>query len=161
MQYRSLDQIVAEADVLATADLPVRTTLSRRERLERWAEILEQEPRRLLRAMHDVEHRSPQELLAYRVDGSPLSVAYADPVLRAAGLRSDTVGDAGEFFDLSHEQLHYLLCFCHHGEMMTASATAVQVRTFARPMNAYRVARICIGIGAVLTTGLVLVGALF
>jgi hypothetical protein len=161
MQYRSLDQIAVEADVRAAADLPTTTALSRRERLERWAEILEQEPRRLLRAMHDVEYRSPQELISYRVDGSPLSVAYADPVLRVAGLRSDTVGDAGQFFGLSHEQLHYLLCFCHHGEMLTGSATAAQVRTFARPMNAYRVDRIGIGIGAALATGLALASALF
>jgi hypothetical protein len=161
MQYRSLDQIGAEADVLTASDLPIRTTLSRRERLERWAEILEQEPRRHLCAIHDIEYKSPQELFAYRVDGSPLSVAYADPVLRAVGLRSDTVGDAGEFFGLSHNQLHYLLCFCHHGETMTASAAAAQVRTFARPMDAYRIARIGIGIGAVLTTGLMLVSVFF
>jgi hypothetical protein len=161
MQYRSLDQIGAEADVLAVPNLPVTTSLSRRERLKRWAEILEHEPRRRLHALHDIEYKSQQELLAYRVDDSPLSVAYADPVLRAAGLRSETVGDAGEFFGLSHDQLHYLLCFCHHGEMMTASATAAQVRALARPLDAYRVARIGIGIGAVLTTGLMLVSGFF
>ena len=61
MQYRSLDQIGAEADVLAAPDLPIRTTLSRRERLERWAEILEQEPRRGLFAIHDIEYKSPQD----------------------------------------------------------------------------------------------------
>ena len=94
MQYRSLDQIGAEADVLAAPNLPVTTSLSRRERLKRWAEILEHEPRRRLHALHDIEYKSQQELLAYRVDNSPLSVAYADPVLRAAGLRSETVGDA-------------------------------------------------------------------
>jgi len=161
MQYRSLDQIGAEADVLAAPDLLVTTSLSRRERLERWAEILGHEPRRRLRALHDIEYKSQQELLAYRVDDSPLSVAYADPVLRAAGLRSDTLGDAGEFFGLSPDQLHYLLCFCHHGETLTASATAAQVRALARPLDAYRVARIGIGIGAVLTTGLMLVSGFF
>ena len=63
----------------------------------------------------------------------------------------------GEFFGLSPDQLHYLLCFCHHGETLTASATAAQVRALTRPLDAYRVARIGIGIGAVLTTGLMLV----
>jgi hypothetical protein len=161
MQYRSLDRIVAEADVLAAADLPVTTALSRHERLKRWAEILEREPRRLLHAIHGVWYRSPHELLAYRMDGSPLSVAYADPVLRGAGLKSDTVGDAAEFFDLSREQLHYLLCFCHHGQMLTASATAAQVRAFAQQREAYRIACLCVGIGTALTAGLAVVSAHF
>ena len=161
MLYQSLDRIAAEADVLAAPDVPMTTALSRRKRLERWADILEREPRRLLRAIHDIEYKSPQELLAYRVDGSPLSVAYADPVLRAAGLKGDTVGDAGEFFDLSDEQLHYLLCFCHHGEMLTALATAARVRAFARQGEAYRIARLCVGIGTALTAGLAVVSTHF
>lgn len=161
MQYRSLDRIAAEADVLAAPDVPVRTRLSRRERLGRWAENLEREPRRLLRAIHDIEHKSPQELLAYRVDDSPLSVAYADPVLRAAGLKSDTVGDAAEFFDLSHEQLHYLLCFCHHGEMLTASTTAAQVRVFARQGDMAALWVAGVGISAALVAGMGLASTLF
>ena len=161
MQYRSLDRIVAEADVLAAPDVPVTTRLSRRERLERWAEDLEREPRRLLRAIHDIEYKSPQELLAYRVDGSPLSVAYADPVLRAAGLKSDTVGDAAEFFDLSDEQLHHLLCFCHHGETLTASATAVQVRAFASQGDMAVLWVVGVGISAALVAGMGLASTLF
>ena len=64
MQYRSLDRIAVEADVLAAPDVPIRTKLSRRERLERWADILEHEPHRFLRAIHDIEYKSPQQLLA-------------------------------------------------------------------------------------------------
>src|SRR4051812_37738153 len=115
MLYRSLDRIAAEADILTTPDLPRTPGLSRRERLERWAESLGREPGRRLRALHGIEYGTPYERLTCRADGSPLAVAYADPVLRAAGLEGDTVGDAAEFVDLSHEQLHDLLCFCHHG----------------------------------------------
>src|SRR4051794_8235061 len=132
MLYRSLDRIAAEADVLAAPDLPASPGLSRRERLERWAELLGREPGRRLRALHGIEYGTPEERLAYRADGSPLPVAYADPVLRAAGLEGDTAGDAAEFFGLSHEQLHDLLCFCHPRGMVSASTAAAQVRAFAR-----------------------------
>src|SRR5919199_5210082 len=132
MLYRSLDRIAPEADVLAAPDLPVGPMLSRGERLERWAELLEREPERRLRALHGIEYGTPYERLTYRADGSPLSVAYADPVLRAAGLEGDTVGDAAEFFGLSHRQLHDLLCFCHYGGTVSAATAAAQVRVFAR-----------------------------
>jgi hypothetical protein len=91
MQYRSVAQIAGEADVL---ELP---RLSRQARLERWAEALARRPGRL-RAIPDVEHGGRRERAARRADGSPLTVAYEDPVLRAAGLRGDTIGDAAAFF---------------------------------------------------------------
>src|SRR5689334_18695740 len=58
MLYRSLDRIAAEADVLAAPDLPASRGLSRRERLERWAELLGREPGRRLRALHGIEYGS-------------------------------------------------------------------------------------------------------
>ena len=157
MLYRSLDRIAAEADVLTTPDLPGTAELSRRERLERWAELLEREPERRLRALHGIEYGTPDERVAYRADGSPLAVAYADPVLRAAGLAGDTVGDAAAFFGLSHEQLHFLLCFCHHGETLAAASVAAQVRVFARQgdMAACWVAGVGFGAAAVALLALV------
>ena len=157
MLYRSLDRIATEADVLAAPDLPASPGLSRRERLERWAELLEREPERRLRALHGIEYGTPDERVAYRADGSPLAVAYADPVLRAAGLEGDTVGDAAEFFGLSHEQLHELLCFCHHGGTVSASTAAAQVRTFAQrgDMAACWVAGVGFGAAAVALLALV------
>ena len=161
MLYRSLDRIAAEADILTAPDLPKRPALSRRERLERWAELLEREPERGLRALHGIEHGTPYERLTYRADGSPLAVAYADPVLRAAGLEGDTVGDAAAFFGLSHEQLHYLLCFCHYGEMLVASSVAAQVRTLTRQADAPACWVVGIGFGAAAVAVLTLVGMLF
>jgi len=160
MLYRSLDRIAAEADVLAAPDLPARPGRSRRERLERWAELLEREPDRRLRALHGIEHGTPDERLAYRADGSPLAVAYADPVLRAAGLAGDTVGDAAGFFGLSHGQLHDLLCFCHHGGTVAASTAASQVRTFARQGDELACWAAGVGFGAAAVAALALVGTL-
>src|SRR3954447_1127738 len=160
MLYRSLDRIATEADVLAVPDLPASPGRSRRERLERWAELLEREPERRLRALHGIEYGTPDERLAYRADGSPLAVAYADPVLRAAGLAGDTVGDAAEFFGLSHGQLHDLLCFCHHGGTVAASTAASQVRTFARQGDELACWAAGVGFGAAAVAALALVGTL-
>ncbi len=160
MLYRSLDRIAAEADVLTTPDPPASPGLSRRERLERWAELLEREPGRRLPALHGLEYGTPDERLACRADGSPLSVAYADPVLRAAGLEGDTVGNAAEFFGLSHGQLHDLLCFCHHGGTVSASTTAAQVRAFARRGDMATCWAVGVGFGAAAVAVLALVGVL-
>ena len=158
MLYRSLDRIAAEADILTTPDLPRTPELSRRERLERWAELLGREPECRLPALHGIEYGTPYERLTCRADGSPLSVAYGDPVLRAAGLASDTVGNAAEFFGLSHEQLHDLLCFCHHGETLAAASVAAQVRALALRGTCWVAG---VGFGAAAVAVLALVGTLF
>jgi hypothetical protein len=158
MRYRSVAQLAGEADVL------LEPPLSRQARLERWAEALACRPGRL-RAIPEVEHGGRRERAARRADGSPLTVAYEDPVLRAAGLRGDTIGDAAAFFGLSHAQLHHLVCYCHHGLTMDPRATAAQVRVVTRRAEA------CTGsitslavVGAsfaVLTAAAALAGALF
>jgi hypothetical protein len=48
-----------------------------------------------------------------RGDGSPISVAFEDPVLRAAGLENDNYGEAKRFFELTDGQLHEIICYCH------------------------------------------------
>ena len=155
MPYRSLEAVATEADLLVAPDpLPTILELSRQARLERWVELLEREPGRCLRAIHGIEYGSPRQREAHRADGSPLSVAYADPVLRAAGLKGDTVGDAAEFFGLWHGQLHHLLCFCHHGGTLVASDVAAQVRAFVRPgKEAAALWAIGLGFGAAVAAG--------
>jgi hypothetical protein len=129
MQYRSMEQIASDADVFT---IP---SLSRRDRLERWAEALARQPAQL-RAIPEVEYGPRREREARRADHSPLTVAYDDPLLRAAGLRGDTIGDAAEFFQLSRAQLHHLVCFCHHGLTMDPQATAAQVRGLTQRADA-------------------------
>jgi hypothetical protein len=63
-----------------------------------------------------------------RADGSPFSVAYADPVLRAAGLESDTLGDAMRFFEISEYEAHRVVCFCMHGRTVEGRRAANAVR---------------------------------
>ena len=127
MKYQSLEQIALEADVLHPG-----IGMSRRERLERWAELLERQPNRRLSTIEGTEFGSRREREAKRSDDSPLTVAFEDPVLRAAGLRGDRVGDAVEFFDLSHDEVHRLVCYCHYGRMVSPGTVAARVRMMAR-----------------------------
>jgi hypothetical protein len=160
MRYRSVAQIAGEADVLPEPP----SLLSRQARLERWAEALARQPGRL-RAISEVEHGGRRERAARRADGSPLTVAYEDPVLRAAGLRGDTIGDAAAFFGLSHGQLHDLVCWCHYGASMDRRATAAEVRALARRAGACTASitgPAVVGAAfAVLTAAAALAGALF
>ena len=151
MNYRSLEQIALEADV------HVGLGMSRRERLERWAELLEQQPDRRLSTIEGTEFGSRREREAKRADHSPLTVAFEDPLLRTAGLRGDRVGDAVEFFDLSHGEVHRLVCYCHHGRTVSPGTVAARVRMMARQKERATLSshRIIGGLSAAAALGLV------
>ena len=125
MKYQSLEQIALEADVHPGVGP------SRRERLERWVELLEQRPHRRLSTIEGTEFGSRREREAKRADHSPLTVAFEDPVLRAAGLRGDRIGDAVGFFELSHGEAHRLVCSCHHGRTVSPGTVAARLRMMA------------------------------
>ena len=125
MKHHALEQlqIVAEVD----QEYP-RETMSRSERLERWVELLEQDPGRGLSTLHQTEYQLTKERGAMRSDGSPISVAFEDPVLRAAGLENDNYGEAKRFFELTDRQLHEIICYCHFGATVTAATAARHIR---------------------------------
>ncbi len=126
MEHKTLDEIRNVADIRPSW-LCARP-LSKCERLERWAEALEREGERRLKTRFEIEYARPAERAALRADDSPLSVAFNDQRLRAEGLAGDTVGDTIAFFGLSEMELHNILCFCYHGETMSAEVAAVRVR---------------------------------
>jgi hypothetical protein len=123
---RTRDEITGFADVIHPDHL------SRGQRLARWAEALDRCKGAPLRTLHQTEFAPRAERLLMRQDNSPLTVAYEDPILRSAGLRSDTFGEAARFFKLSDWELHAILCYCHHGEEVSASDTAARVRAIQR-----------------------------
>src|SRR5688500_8894437 len=108
MEHKPVEALRALADIHGG----VPQVLSRRERLERWAEVLDREPERRLRALGEIEFVPKAERGQLRADDSPITVAFSDPVLRASGLSGDRLGDAMAFFDLSERQAHHLLCSC-------------------------------------------------
>jgi hypothetical protein len=116
-------------------------SMTRRERLERWVELLDREPLRLLQSLGEIEFRPRAERHMMRADNSPLTVAFEDPVLRAEGLISDRLGDAIKFFELSEGQAHRVLCSCLSGQATQARTFAARVRRIAtRGMALPRVA---------------------
>jgi hypothetical protein len=109
---------------------PESKTMSRSERLERWATVLERHEGRLT-ALQRVEFLRRQERAAARADGSPVEIAYRDPILRAEGLAGDRFRDAMDFFDLTRDEAHYLLCDCHYRGTMTGKAVADRLHSYA------------------------------
>lgn len=128
MEQYALDQLKTIAKVSTTCK---RREMTRRERLERWAESLEHSPRPFLKTLHETEYRPMADRLALRDDDTPISVAFADPILRAAGMENDSYGEARRFFKLSDHQLHDLVCFCHFGERVSATTVARRLRNMA------------------------------
>jgi hypothetical protein len=129
MKHQPIETIGTNA-AITLLEAPV---LSRRERLERWAELLERDPHRRLKALARIEFFAERDRAGMRDDDTPIAVAFADPVMRAAGLEGDTFGDARKFFELSWENAHELLCDCHYYGPMDGETVAGRVRAMARP----------------------------
>ena len=127
MQFVSRDQISGIAELHGDGVL-LRT---RAERLTRWADALRRSPDTRLRSLGEIEFVPEAQRDELRADGSPLTVAFEDPMLRAAGLGSDCYGDAVQFFQLSEREAHRLLCSCMNGWSMHAGTTAYRVERLA------------------------------
>jgi hypothetical protein len=116
------------------------------ERLARWAELLERHDDGELELLTDIERVQLPSRGSLRTGQSPISVAFADPQLRAQGLAGDTYGDAHQFFGLSHETLHGIVCYCHYrSSRIPARDVAVRARKVAN--RAQKVDRMLDGIG--------------
>jgi hypothetical protein len=129
VKHTPFEELKPIADV--TAVPYISRTEIRRRRLERLALLLE-EHHNTIQLFAQLEHVSYSHLQTLRCDNSPLSVAFADPVLRKQGLKSDEYGDAVEFFDISPREAHRLLCNCHyHGTQPSSEAVAERARSLA------------------------------
>jgi hypothetical protein len=127
VQYRTREQI----SEIAAIQPGIGAALSRAERLQRWAELLEQRGG-CVAALRATEFLPWPERRAMRADDSALTVAFADPVLRAAGLASDRYEDGLTFFELTDDEAHLILCGCHSGERPAASDVAARARFVMR-----------------------------
>ena len=125
MLHQDLDELRLRADVVPVQ--PERRPLTRAERRERWAQILDEHGGRLLPFLR-IESYSRAARRDMRSDDTPVALAYNDPVLRADGLDGDTLGDACSYFELSDGQAHRLLCDCHYHGTMTGPRVAARLR---------------------------------
>jgi len=129
MKHSTFEELNPVATVKAT--LPLSRRDIRRARLLRLADALEahQAPIRLFTRLESMNEIESCDL---RADDSPLTVAFADPLLRGEGLKSDRYGDAVKFFDLSASDAHFLLCDCHfHGGRPSSETMANRARNLA------------------------------
>ncbi|TGS10203.1 hypothetical protein EN852_027515 [Mesorhizobium sp. M2E.F.Ca.ET.209.01.1.1] len=124
MKYQTLEELNAVAEVE-----PSFPAMTRTQRLEHWAMLLERNPERCIVAFPGTEYMTLDVRHKGQCVGSALSIAFADPVLRAQGLKDDTYGEAKRFFELAEWQLHAIVCHCHVGATMKAGWAAVQVRS--------------------------------
>lgn len=105
----------------------MRTGLSRKERLLRWAMLINVHNKcgRQLRPLQRVEYLSAEELRAYGqtadcyAGGQRMwygewagTVAFQDPLFATLGLKSGSCWDVIEFFELRLGELHDISCDC-------------------------------------------------
>ena len=128
MKHQDIDQLGAIAEIVK---FKPQEKLTRRQRLERWADMLDRNPGKL-NALPRIEYLTSTGQLQARVDNSPLDIAFKDPMLREDGLTGDRLGDAMVFFGLSDRQAHRLLCDCHYSGSMTGAGLATRVRRIAQ-----------------------------
>lgn len=118
--------------ILASAPLssgsPLRA-LSRRERMERWADALALEPREL--ASCEIDDPFAGDDPEYCCDDTALAVARTDPLLRREGLSGDCLIDAVSFFGLTIHEAEFLLRPGSYLGPMTGPAIAQRLRALA------------------------------
>lgn len=150
MQHQDIDRLMT----IASVESKPRPTMSKQERLNRWADLLEAQGDRRLRPLQDVEYVGRAERPTLRANDSPIAVAHEDSVLRSEGLTDDTLGNATEFFGLSEGEAHHILCTCHYGGMMMATEVSRRIRNAARMPLAVKVWSSMTGIALVATTAI-------
>lgn len=147
MEHRNLTSLKGAADV--QTEIGYLAPMSRADRLERWAKLIEAQRDRTLRPLERVEYVTAAERAAMSVPSSPLTVAFEDPVFRMDGLRSDRLGDAMAYFGLSAAQAHAIVCDCHYGGTMSHQEVARRIRAVARAPMVDHVAAFRIGVACI------------
>lgn len=122
MEFKSIADLRSIADVT-----PAVPKLTRAQKIAIWVNALDKEPTRILHPLPEIEWVAPAQRSSLRVEGSPLTVAFNDPALRAAGLASDKLGDGLTFFEMTEAEAHDTLCSCRYGRTMTAGAASRRI----------------------------------
>jgi hypothetical protein len=129
MLHQGLDELRLKADVIPLKT--ERARMTRGERLERWAVVLDQYHGPMMPFIR-IESYSWPERKNLRGDDTPVALAFRDPMLRDDGLAGDTFGHACSYFELSNGQAHRLLCDCHYRGTMTGAKVAAHLRAVAK-----------------------------
>lgn len=129
MRHNTIEELKSLAHV-TKIDRPTRWEV-RRDRLLRWATLVES-AEHPVRIFHQIEFMPSRDCYALRSSQSPLSVAFADPFLRSQGLVGDDYRSTVEFFGLSSQEAHEILCDCHYaGHKPSPQIIASRIRAVA------------------------------
>lgn len=91
--------------------IPAAVTMTRTEKLHRWADLIRKVPVQL-QLYSNLERHSEQSWEDLIHPGTAFAVAFADQTFREAGLDSGSVGASMRFFELSRDDLHAFSCDC-------------------------------------------------
>ena len=145
MNYQTIDHTKQIAEILPIETLP---SVPCSERLKRWAGQLEQQMNGKLQLLCGTEFASSVRRTALRQEHSPLSVAFADPILRAHGLAGETYGHARCFFGIRDRTLHEIVCYCHYSSSVAPGADiAIRVRRAAQRAERIESISAALGLG--------------
>src|SRR5262249_15296505 len=128
MEPRTIAEVAKSAQVFSTAET---ARAQRRERLERLARLLEEHDGPV-QMLTQIEYLRRAERLLLRRDGSPLTIAYRDPVFPAQGLAGHRLRDAMGVFTARGPRTHPLFCDCHYRTGVSSQVIATQVRSVAQ-----------------------------
>lgn len=104
-------------------------TMSRAEKLMRWADVLRERKGRVYMASN-LEHMLPDARNSLQHEFFPWTIASNDPILKDAGLAGPTYGDAKKFFELTDADIHAFTCNC--GGEITRDSMANRIEVIAR-----------------------------
>jgi hypothetical protein len=94
------------------AEIASVNTMSKRDKLLRFAQVIRSGSRVPLFVFSNLEYMDSFRWEYCQHPASAFSLAAKDPILKDAGLGSDTVGAAQRFFELSRDELHAFSCDC-------------------------------------------------
>ena len=120
------------SDIAGLVPETQKKSLTRRERVERWIEVLNRDPGRALKTLQAIEHKPRDARRASRVDDFYLSVAFDGPILRADHLHGRTPRRMSATTLSFRMEAHRACCSCSYGESMNGrSGQAGRLRSVA------------------------------
>ena len=117
-------------DMEVMAEPVAKLAMSKAERIERWADLLDKQEGRVL-PLPGIEYMTPEARRNLSGQHYPMTVAFADPVFRSLGLKGETLGESLEFFGMTDEDAHNIMC----ESVSTGASIAGRLRHFAKTGN--------------------------
>jgi hypothetical protein len=114
-------------EMQVTAEPIAQLAMTRSERIERWATLLEEYDGRIS-PLPGIEYMPDAERRELAGPYYPMTVAFADPVFRALGLKGDRLSDAMDFFEMTVDDVHELMCEC----VSTGTMIAGRLHSYAK-----------------------------